>query len=234
MSINDLKIIYEGSQMANSLQAEPEPLEIDLKRLAVVVVDMQNAFVSKGGMFDLWGFDISNNLKIIEPIKKITNAAQEKGVKVIYIAHRLSPNLHEVGSNSPFWYQKAPKSYREQPEMQEKFYIRGTWGAEIVDELKPQGNDILIEKPRYSAFIGTDLDMILKTYDIKYVAFVGVATNICVESSLRDAFHLEYFPILISDAVASSGPSFMQEATIYNVKLCFGWVTNAENFVKAL
>jgi ureidoacrylate peracid hydrolase len=75
--------------------------------------------------------------------------------------------------------------------------------------------------------------MMLRTYDIKYLAFTGVATNICVESSLRDACHLEYFPILVSDATAASPPS-RQEATIGNVKQVLGWVTTSDNIINAI
>ncbi len=216
------------------LQAEPEPLEIDLQRTAVIVIDMQNAFVSKNGRFDLLGRDIPELQKPIEPIKKISNAARAKGLKVIYVVHLLSPDLRESGGpNSPNWY-KGLTFYREHPEWRDRQIISGTWGAEVVEELKPQEGDILVVKPRYSAFFGTDLDTILKTYNIKYLAIVGVGTCICVETSVRDAFNLEYFPILISDAVASGGPTFLQEATIFNVKLCFGWVTNSQNIIKAI
>lgn len=215
------------------IQAEPEPLEIDLKRTAVLVIDMQNAFVSKGGMFDLWGFDISTTPQVIEPIKKIISAARAKQIKVVYIAHVLHPDVREVGPMSTFWHNKVLKSYRETPQMRNSLLLRGTWGAQIIDELKPREDEILIEKRRFSAFVGTDLDMMLKTYDIKYLVFTGVATNICVESSLRDACHLEYFPILISDAVAASPPS-RQEATIGNVKQVFGWVTTSQNLLQVL
>jgi len=74
----------------------------------------------------------------------------------------------------------------------------------------------------------------LKTYNIKYLAFVGIATNICVEASIRDAFHLEYFPILISDATMNQGPPSTQDAAIFNVQACHGWVAITANFLKAL
>ena len=215
------------------LQAEPEPLEMDLKRTAILVIDMQNAFASKGGMFDLWGFDISHIPQILKPIKEITSAARVKKVKVVYIAHRLYPDLREVGPMSRFWYNRNLEYYREKPEMRDRLLLRGTWGAEIIDELTPQEDEIVIEKRRFSAFVGTELDMMLKTYDIRYLAFTGVATNICVESSLRDACHLEYFPILVSDAAAASPPS-RQDATIGNVQQVFGWVTTSENIIKAM
>jgi ureidoacrylate peracid hydrolase len=216
-----------------TLLAEPEPLEADPKRAAVVVVDMQNAFVSKGGLFDLRGFDIQPGQRIVPCIRKICDAARRRSMKVIYIAHVLSPDLREVGPDSSFWY-KSPKLYRENPQMQDRFLIRGTWGAEIYEPLKPEKEDILIEKSRFSAFYGTNLDGILQTYGIKTLLFTGCATNICVEAAIRDAANLGYFPVLISDATANNGPAFMQEATIFNVRLCFGWVSVTENVLQFL
>lgn len=213
--------------------AEPEPIEIDLVRSAVIVVDMQNAFASKGGMFEARGFDVVSIQRVIEPITRTCGKAREKKVKVIYIAHILSPDLREVGPDSSFWY-KSIKAYREDPKWKDKFIIRGTWGGEIIDPLKPKEGDLLVEKPRFSAFFGTNLDAILKRYNLKYLFFTGCATNICVEASIRDAANLSYFPILISDATANNGPPYMQEATILNVKVAFGWVTSTENLLKAM
>ena len=213
--------------------AEPEPIEIDLERSAILVVDMQNAFVSKGGMFEARGFDIESIQKIIEPISRICGKAREKKVKVIYIAHVLSPDLREVGPDSSFWY-KSVKTFRADQKWKDRFLIRGTWGSEIIDPLKPREGDILVEKPRFSAFFGTNLDTILKSYNLKYLFFTGCATNICVEASIRDAANLGYFPVLISDATANNGPPYMQEGTIHNVKVAFGWVTSTDNLLKAM
>jgi len=213
--------------------AEPEALEIDLGRSAVIVVDMQNAFVSKGGMFEARGFDIVSIHRVIEPIRIICDKAREKKVKVIYIAHVLSSDLREVGPESSFWY-KSVRAYREDPKWKDKYLIRGTWGSEIVDLLKPKKGDLLIEKPRFSAFFGTNLDTILKTYNLKYLFFTGCATNICVEASMRDAANLSYFPVLISDATVNNGPAYMQDGTIHNVKVAFGWVASTESLLKAM
>ncbi len=218
---------------ALSLIAEPEPLDIEPGRTAVIVVDMQNAFVSEGGFFHPRGFDPEPTRRIIQPIQKICKAARENGNKVIFIAHVLSPDLREVGPDSSFWY-KSMKLYRENTHWHDKFMIRGTWGAEIIEPLKPEAGDLVVEKPRFSAFYGTNLDGILKTYGLKYLLFTGCATNICVESSIRDAAHLGYFPILISDATANNGPPFMQEASQFNVKLTFGWVATTENVLTFL
>jgi ureidoacrylate peracid hydrolase len=105
--------------------------------------------------------------------------------------------------------------------------LEGTWGTEIIDELKPREDEMVIIKRRFSAFYGTELDMMLKTYVIRYLIFTGVATNICVESSLRDASHLQYLPVLVSDAVAASPPS-RQQSSIDNIKEIFGWVTKSK------
>lgn len=218
------------------LQAEPEPLEIDLQRTAVMVIDMQNTFVSKGGLFDLLGVDISVYQDTIRTINRIYAAARAKGLKVIYIAHRISPDLRETGGpNSGYWH-KLRKHFaldREEAGKRDNLIIRGTWGAEIVKELEPREGDIIIEKPKFSAFFGTDLDTALKTFNIKYIAFVGTATNICVEASLRDALYLGYFCILVSDATVAN-PLSLQDATISNVKLVYGWVTTSENIIKAM
>ena len=103
-----------------------------------------------------------------------------------------------------------------------------------MDKLKPQKDDIIVEKQRYSGFFGTNLDIILKTFNIKYLAITGVGTNICVEATLRDAYYFDYFPILISDATGAPGPSFLQDATELNVKQCYGWVTTTQNIVEAM
>ncbi len=216
------------------LSAKPEPIEVDLRRTAVIVIDMQNAFVSKGGFFDRIGVDLNPSRKIIEPIKQLCGAARARQTRVIYVVFHYSPDLREMGNPGlPSWYKEA-RFCRERPEWRDKFLIRGTWGAEIVKELRPKKNDIVVEKLKYSAFFGTGLDVTLKTLEIKYLAFVGVATNICVEASLRDAYYYGYFPILISDATAPLGPSRAREATVFNVVQCYGWVTNQREFTKGL
>lgn len=217
------------------LQAEPEPLQIDRQRTAVIVIDMQNAFVSKGGFFDLVGYDIAPGQRTIEPIKKITAAVRSKGGKVLYTIAAFDSDFHESGGPDSPWSRKlTAKTYLEHPEWRDKFPVRGTWGVDIIEELQPLEGDIKLKKPRYSAFFGTNLDTILKTYSVKYLVFVGVATNICVEATLRDAFYLGYHCILVSDATASSGPSFTQQATIFNVRSCYGWVTTTENIINAI
>lgn len=217
------------------LEAKPEPLQIDLKRMAVIVVDMQNTFVSKGGLLNMVGADISGMPRVVAAVNKVTNAARGRGAKVIYVVHHHSPDMREAGGpNSGYWYNAILRAYRDHPEWKDKCTIAGTWGGELADGLDVKPEDMVVVKPRYSAFYGTDLDGILRTLNIKYLAFAGVATNMCVEAAMRDASNLDYFSLLISDATAPGGPPFLMEATIHNVTMCLGWVTTSANFVKAL
>jgi len=218
------------------LQADPEPLQIDLKRLAIIHVDMENAFATKGGFFDLMGWDLTECQKILGPIGKVNDAARAKGIKIIYIAHQFAKDLSDSGGpDSGHWHKDLPLTlYREHPEWQNQLLKEGTWGCQIVDELKPQEGDIVLPKSRYSSFYNTSLDFVLQTYNIKYLAFTGIATNICVESTIRDALFRGYFPILIKDCAAAAGPPFMQDAVIHNMTICFGWITTSEKIIKAM
>lgn len=229
-------VVSKEGKNVTLVQAEPEAIEIDISKTAVLVVDMQNAFVRRGGYLDLIGFDISATEKIIEPCREIVRAAREKGIKIIYLQMGYSPDLSDSGGpNSPAWYKSRGLTLiRQRPELKDKLYIYGTWGANIIEELEPQQGDIVIRKQKYDGFIGTNLDIVLRTYGVKHLLFIGTATNICVESTLRHAFSLEYFPILISDAVSQMGPSSTQEVTILNVRSTFGWVTTSENLLKAI
>lgn len=219
-----------------TIEAEPEPITIDLLKTAVIVVDMQNAFVRKGGYFDVTGQDISGTERIIGPCQRIITSARQKGARIIYFQMGCSADLSDRGpADSPYNLKsKGLGLIRRRPELKDKFYIYGTWGAEIIDELDPSAEDIIVRKQKYDGFIGTNLGIILSTFGIKYLAFVGTATNLCVESTLRHAFFLDYFPILVSDAVSHAGSSITQEATVLNVKTHFGWVTTADQFVRGL
>lgn len=229
-------VVSKEGKNVTLVQAEPEAIEIDVSKTAVLVVDMQNAFVRRGGYFDLIGFDISATEKIIEPCQEIVGAAREKGIKIIYLQMGYSPDLSDSGGpNSPAWHKSRGLALiRQRPELKDKLYIYSTWGANIIEELEPQQGDIVIRKQKYDGFIGTNLDIVLRTYGVKHLLFIGTATNICVESTLRHAFSLQYFPILVSDAVSQMGPSSTQEATIFNVRSTFGWVTTSENLLNAI
>jgi len=218
------------------LAAKPEPVVVDLTQTAVVVVDMQNAFLSKGGMFDLAGFDISGAPPVIEVHQRLLAGARAAGVKVIYLQMTYRPDLSDAGGPSSPNYHKelGMVMMRGRPELAGTLITENTWDWQIVDELVPQAGDRVIQKSRYSGFWGTNLDNYLRSENIRYLLFTGVATNVCVESTARDAFFAEYWPILVEDAMNHSGPDFNRQATLWNFEHAFGWVTNSNKLAQAL
>ena len=217
--------------------ANPEPIKLDTKRTALIVVDMQNTFCKKGGIFDYLGkLDATKVKNIIDTDKKIIEACRKKGIKIVYLRMGYRRDLSNSGGpESPNYYKELGLvAMRMYPELKGKFLTMGTKDWEIIDELKPQAGDIVVDKHRYSGFSNTELNTILVTYNIKYLLFIGLATNVCVESTLRDAYFHEFFPILLSDGCGNIGPESTQEATIWNVTEVFGWVTTCHDLVKAL
>lgn len=217
------------------LESRPSAVEVDLAKSAVVVVDMQNSFASKRGMLDILGVDISGAPKVIASIRKVLEAARAAGILVVYLRMGYKPDLSNSGGpHSPNWHKEgAMRLMNCRPELKGKLLTEGTWDFEIVEELKPQPSDLVVLKTRYSGFAGTTLDSQLRTRGIQYLFFTGIATNVCVESTLRDAFFHDYWPILIVDGAAQAGPPAMQEATLFNVENFFGWTIESEEFVRA-
>jgi len=211
------------------LDSKPEPIEVELTKCAVVVVDMQNAFASKGGMLDLAGVDISNAPRVVSSIKTVVNAARQVSVPIVYVQMGYKPDLSNSGGpHSPNWHKElAMHLMRCRPELKGKLLTEGTWDFAIVEDLNPEPGDLVVIKTRYSGFAGTTLDSQLRTRGIRYLFFVGIATNVCVESTLRDAYFQDYWPILIADGAMPAGPATLHEATLFNVENFFGWTIRA-------
>jgi ureidoacrylate peracid hydrolase len=215
-----------------TLPARPEPLRVAADQTAVVVIDMQNAYASPGGYVDLAGFDIEGAAGTIGQIAKVLETARAAGVQVIYLQNGWDPDYVEAGGpGSPNWHKSnALKTMRARPELNGQLLARGGWDYDLVDALKPHPGDISLHKTRYSAFFNSQLDSTLRARGIRNIVFVGIATNVCVESTLRDGFHLEYFGVMLEDATHHLGPDFMQAATVFNVEKFFGWVSTVADF----
>jgi ureidoacrylate peracid hydrolase len=215
-----------------TLPARPEPILIDPATTAVIVIDMQNAYASTGGYVDLAGFDISGAAGVIGRVAQVLTTARQAGVQVVYLQNGWDADYVEAGTpSSPNWHKSnALKTMRKRPELAGQLLARGGWDYELVDALSPQLGDIQVHKTRYSAFFNSQFDSILRARGIRTLVFVGIASNVCVESTLRDAFHLEYFAVMLSDATHHLGPDFVQQATLYNVETFFGWVSTVADF----
>ena len=214
------------------LPARPEPLTVDPATTAVIVIDMQNAYASPGGYLDLAGFDISGAAAVIRNIKGVLETARGAGMPVIYFQNGWDADYVEAGGpGSPnFHKSNALKIMRERPELQGKLLAKGGWDYELVDDLAPLSGDIVLSKTRYSGFFNSQLDSVLRTRGVRTLVFVGIATNVCVESTLRDGFFLEYFGVVLADATHQAGPEFVQQASLYNIETFFGWVSSVADF----
>jgi len=223
--------------MEITVPANPEPVRLDTGKTALVVVDMQNGFCKKDGMFDVFGkLNEAKTELVIQTNKKVIEASRSHGIKVVYLRMTYNPDMANAGGpDSPnYWKEGGAVAMRKNPELKGKFLTLNTWDWQIIDELTPLPEDTVVNKNRYSGFPNTELDAILKKNNIRNLLFVGVATNVCVESTLRDAYFHEYFPVMISDGCGNTGPDYIQEATIWNVSHVFGWVTTSEDLIKAL
>src|SRR5438094_7104275 len=225
-----------------TLNAKPEPIAIDPARSAVIVVDMENDFVAKGGMFDRAGVDVSGAQKAIGPTAKVLAAARQAGLKIVYLKMGYRPDLSDLGATDSvnrIRHLKFGVGQKIQtPDGREsRLLIRDTWDTDIVPELKPQANDVVIYKTRFSGFYQTDLDATLKKFGIKYLIFTGVTTSICVESTVRDAMFRDYLCVLLRDCMSEpighDLPRTNHEASLLNAEVLLGWVSDSEQFVKA-
>ena len=218
------------------LPARPEPVRIRASDTAVIVIDMQNAYASVGGYVDKAGFDVAPAAAAIGQIARVLDTARGAGMPVIYLQNGWDADYVEAGTpQSPNWHKSnALKTMRARPELAGQLLARGGWDYELVDALAPQPGDIRLHKTRYSAFFNSQLDSVLRSRGIRTLVFVGIASNVCVESTLRDGFHLEYFGIMLEDATHHLGPDFVREATLYNIEKFFGWVSTVADFCTAV
>lgn len=211
--------------MPSRLGARPDAIDFDPKSTAVIVVDMQNGYCSPGGYFSHLGVDLSPTQRVVTSISSLVATTRAAGMQIVWLQNGWDPELKEAGGVHSVNQRKGNslRLMRERKELYGKLLTKGGWDYALVDELRPDGADIVIPKPRYSGFAGTALDSMLRSRRIDTLLVCGVATNVCVESTIRDAFFAEYFPVLIRDACYQAGPQFVQDASIYNVEQFFGW-----------
>jgi ureidoacrylate peracid hydrolase len=219
-----------------TIKAEPEPLEIEVERTAVLVVDMQNAFAAPGGAFERWGSDLALGREPLDNMVALTDSVRHHDGKVVYICHTYSADLRESGGEgSANWLKsRIVRDATMKPETRDSLPIRGRWGVDVVPRLAPKTDDAVVEKTRHSGFYETKLDATLKALDIKYLLVCGTEMSICVESTARDAFWRGYFVVLVTDACISSPPFYRRDATVWNIRGGFGWVTSTQDIVGAL
>lgn len=181
--------------------------KLDSKSTALIIVDMQNDFVHQDGVL----FSQSSR-SIIEPIKNLITKAREKNVRIIFTK---DTHFQDDPIEFPIW---------------GKHVVKGEWGWEIITELKPEHNDIIIEKLRYDAFFGTPLDHILRMYGIKNLVITGTVANICVLHTVSSARLNSYNVIVPVDAI-SALTDFDYQLSLRQMDFLYKVVLTREKFV---
>jgi ureidoacrylate peracid hydrolase len=195
---------------------------------ALVVVDMQNGFVSKNGSYDKLGMNTSNYREIIPKLKDLIEFCRSMEIPVFYTeAVKEASGVDVLTKIHNF----LPKTRQERHKI--PICIRGTWDGVTMDELKPRENDLVVIKRRDSAFQDTEFRIWLQSEGINFLVFTGIDTSICVETSLREGFNIGYDVVLISDATAS-GNKDHYKTTLERVKDYYGLVMSVERFKTAI
>jgi len=212
-----------------SIAAEPQSLTFDLARSAFIVVDMQNDFCSKGGYLDYRGVDYTLDRKPIEPIRQLVPRLRAQAVPIVWLNWGVRPDL--LNTSPALLHAHTPDGscagLGETIPNGAPILVEGSWGAAIVDELVPEPADIRVTKYRFSGFWDTELDSILRNLGITTLLFAGVNADQCVMSTLQDAMFLGYDCIFVRDCTGTTSPDYCVQATLYNVKLLYGFVTDS-------
>lgn len=219
------------------IASTPQAVTIDLNRTALIVIDMQNDFCAPDGMIGLAGGDYASDRAPIDPLNRLTPALRAHGVPIIWLnwgnradlanmppnqVHLFKPTGTGVGLGDPLPGSGAPVLQKD------------SWAAAVVDELHVDDTDLRVDKHRISGFWDTPLDSILRNLDVRTLLFAGVNTDQCVMCTLTDANFLGYGCVLIEDCCATSSPAFCTEATLWNVRKCFGFVATSKDVMRGL
>jgi ureidoacrylate peracid hydrolase len=221
------------------IDAKPGPIEIEMGHTAVIVVDMQNDFGAKGGMFDRAGIDISVIQAAVAPTAKVIASARDASIPIIYLKMGFRPDLSDLGpehsANRARHLRLGVGQAVRTPDGREgRILIRDTWNTDIIPALAPAPGDTVIYKSRFSGFYQTNLDAELKRMAVKYLVFTGCTTSVCVESTLRDAMFLDYACLLLADCsgepIGYGPPAGNHEASLRVIQTLFGWVSDSAAF----
>jgi ureidoacrylate peracid hydrolase len=187
----------------------------DPRLAALLVVDVQNDFVSPDGSAGKRGEDVSAALAIMPNLLGLIEAGRRVGLTIVYIR-----TTHSEWTDTPSWI------YRSTQRSGLNTCREGSWGAEFYDGIAPQPSERVVIKHRYSAFINTDLNTVLKARGIQSVLVCGVASNVCVETTARDAYMFDYYVTVIDDCSAAYDAK-LHLATLENIRRHFGLVASS-------
>ncbi len=218
------------------MDAEPQSVVVDANRCALVVVDMQNDFCSKGGYLDHRGIDITPDRAPIAPLQALVPAMRAHSVPVVWLNWGVRKDLLNIPPSLLHAHTHDGKGagLGEKIPGGTEILLKGSWGARVVDELDPGDQDVHVTKHRFSGFWDTELDSILRNMGVRTLFFAGVNADQCVMTTLEDASFLGYDVLMLRDCVATTSPDYCMQATEYNVKLLYGFMTASKALTTGL
>jgi nicotinamidase-related amidase len=223
-----------GPMSAATVIAEPEPIALDLSTTALLIIDMQRDFMEPGGFGETLGNDVSRLASAVNPIRSLLAAAREMGMPVI---HTREGHLPDLSDAPPAKVERGAPSLRiGDPGPMGRILIRGEAGHDIIPELYPLDSEIVIDKPGKGAFYATELGDVLQKYGVENLLVCGVTTEVCVNTTVREANDRGYRCVVISDGCASYFPEF-HEMGLKMIKAqggIFGWVADSAAVLKAM
>jgi len=217
-----------------TMNAEPYELEFDLTKTALLIIDMQRDFVLPGGFGEALGNDVTPLQATIGPTRRVLDAARALSVMIIHTREGHRPDLTDCPPSKLG--RGRGKTRIGDPGPMGRILVRGEIGHDIVPELYPKPGETVIDKPGKGAFYATDLELILRNRGIVTLIVCGVTTEVCVNTSVREANDRGFECVVLSDCVGSYFPEF-QTAALAMVKAqggIFGWVSDSRRALAAL
>lgn len=217
-----------------TIEAKPEAISIDLERTALLIIDMQRDFLEPGGFGAALGNDVSLLERAVAPCRRLLDRARERGMFVLHTREGHRPDLSD-----------APRAKLERGSAKlrigdrgpmGRILVRGEPGHDIIDALYPRAGEPVIDKPGKGAFFATDLGAILGHRGIENIVVCGVTTEVCVNTTVREANDRGFRCVVPSDCCASYFPEFHAAALamIQAQGGIFGWVSDSQRVLAAL
>lgn len=203
----------------------------DAARSALIVIDMQNDFCHPDGWLGQIGVDVAPCRAPIEPLQALLPTIREAGVPVIWLNWGNRPDRANLPPSVLHVYDPDGRSAgigKPLASNGSNVLEEGSWAAAVIDELTPEAGDISVSKYRMTGFPDTALESILRNLDVSTILFAGVNVDQCVLNTLTDAAARGFDPILLKDCSATSSPDYCLEATLYNVRQCYGFVCDGQ------